>query len=68
MVKRTEAKSLEELDADLAEALRPHYSENITSLEKLSSLQRAFFLWKLDVMQIKGNQQTQLCTCKLAKE
>ncbi|KAI4788323.1 hypothetical protein KUCAC02_023589 [Chaenocephalus aceratus] len=56
MVQRTEAKSLEELDADLAEALRPHYSENITPLEKLSSLQRAFFLWKLDVMQIKDTK------------
>ncbi|KAI4800564.1 hypothetical protein KUCAC02_009629 [Chaenocephalus aceratus] len=40
-------------DRDLAMALRPHYTEGGASKDKLSSLQRAFFLWKLDVLQIK---------------
>ncbi|KAI4790508.1 hypothetical protein KUCAC02_034589 [Chaenocephalus aceratus] len=51
-----EAKSLEELERDLAMALRPHYTEGGASKDKLSSLQRAFFLWKLDVMQIKDTK------------
>ena len=53
---RTEANSLGELEADLAMAIRPHYAEcRGSNREKLSSIQRAFFLWKLDVLHINGN-------------
>ncbi|KAK5902895.1 hypothetical protein CesoFtcFv8_008110 [Champsocephalus esox] len=61
-----EAKSLEELERDLAMALRPHYTEGGASKDKLSSLQRAFFLWKLDVMQIKDTKDLKMKAAVIA--
>ncbi|XP_034082383.1 uncharacterized protein LOC117552833 isoform X2 [Gymnodraco acuticeps] len=61
-----EPKSLEELDRDLAMALRPHYTEGGASKDKLSSLQQAFFLWKLDVMQIKDTKDLKLKAAVIA--